>query len=105
MAEYEVLELSFINGRLCQPGEVVQLEIDSPGSNLRLVKRAKGSATTVPAPTGAAFVAYHIGAGKFGVKDGEGERVGEFSGSKDEANAEAERLIAEQEQAAGHPDA
>ena len=34
---YKVLERSFINGRLCQPGDTVVLEIDSPGSNLELV--------------------------------------------------------------------
>ena len=41
MANYEVLELSFINGQLCRPGEVVELEIDSPGSNLKLVGESK----------------------------------------------------------------
>lgn len=33
---YEVLERSFINGRLYEVGEVVTLEIDSPGGNLKL---------------------------------------------------------------------
>ena len=32
---YEVLERSFINGRLYEPKETVVLEIDSPGSNLK----------------------------------------------------------------------
>lgn len=35
---YKVLERSFINGRLCEPGDVVSLEIDSPGSHLEEVK-------------------------------------------------------------------
>ncbi|WP_313338500.1 hypothetical protein [Stutzerimonas nitrititolerans] len=35
---YEVLERAFINGRLCEPGDVVSLEIDSPGSHLKEVK-------------------------------------------------------------------
>ena len=32
---YEVLERSFINGKLHEPGSFVELEIDSPGSNLK----------------------------------------------------------------------
>lgn len=35
---YEVLERAFINGKLCEPGDVVVLEIDSPGSHLKEVK-------------------------------------------------------------------
>lgn len=35
---YKVLERSFINGRLCEPGDVVSLEIDSPGGHLEEVK-------------------------------------------------------------------
>ncbi|WP_223528397.1 hypothetical protein [Pseudomonas sp. A-RE-23] len=34
---YEVLERSFINGRLYEVGETVELEIDSPGGNLKPV--------------------------------------------------------------------
>lgn len=34
--EYEVLERAFINGRLCEPGDVVTLEIDNPGGHLKL---------------------------------------------------------------------
>lgn len=41
---YEVLERSYINGRLCEPGDVIELEIDSPGSNLKLVKAEKAKA-------------------------------------------------------------
>jgi hypothetical protein len=36
--QYKVLERAFINGRLCEPGDVVSLEIDSPGSHLEEVK-------------------------------------------------------------------
>ena len=41
---YEVLERSFINGRLYEPGEHVTLEIDSPGGNLKLVGAARAAA-------------------------------------------------------------
>ncbi|WP_277964592.1 hypothetical protein [Pseudomonas sp. RIT-To-2] len=37
MDDYKVLERSYINGTLREPGEVVTLEIDNPGSNLELV--------------------------------------------------------------------
>lgn len=32
---YRVLERAFINGRLYEPGEVVELEIDSSGAHLQ----------------------------------------------------------------------
>lgn len=35
---YEVLERAFINGKLCEPGDVVVLEIDRPCSHLKEVK-------------------------------------------------------------------
>lgn len=41
---YEVLERSFINGRLYEPGETLVLEIDSPGGNLKIA-----GAATAPA--------------------------------------------------------
>lgn len=41
---YKVLERSYINGRLYEPGETLELEIDSPGSNLELVKADKAKA-------------------------------------------------------------
>lgn len=44
--QYEVLERSFINGRLYEAGDSVELEIDSPGSNLKELKEA-------PKPKGA----------------------------------------------------
>ncbi|WP_434569163.1 hypothetical protein [Pseudomonas sp. Z3-8] len=95
---YEVLERSFINGRLYEPGDTVVLEIDSPGGNLKL---ATGKAVTPPAPApapppggdDAAFVAARGAAGKYVIKDAEGNRVGDFAGTKAEAEAEAQRLI------------
>lgn len=50
-----------------------------------------------------AFIAYHISAGRYGVKNAAGERVGEFIGTKEEAQAEAARLIKAQESPAGDP--
>lgn len=44
-----------------------------------------------------AFVAYHISGGRYGVKNAAGERIGEFIGNKEEAQAEADRLIKAQE--------
>ena len=38
---YEVLERSFINGQLYEPGETLTLEIDSPGGNLKLAEGAE----------------------------------------------------------------
>ncbi|MBT2339530.1 MULTISPECIES: hypothetical protein [Pseudomonas] len=89
---YEVLERSFINGRLYEPGETVVLEIDSPGGNL---KPATGKAVAAPVSSSndAAFIAVRGAAGKFVIKDAEGNRVGAFAGTKAEAEAEAERLI------------
>ncbi|MDH1339826.1 hypothetical protein [Ectopseudomonas oleovorans] len=50
-----------------------------------------------------AFIAYHISGGRYGVKNAAGERVGEFIGSKEEAQAEADRLIKAQEEPAEDP--
>ncbi|UHG99199.1 hypothetical protein [Pseudomonas sp. 7-41] len=95
---YEVLERSFINGRLYDPGETVVLEIDSPGSNLKIA----GAAKPAQAPTiqqdaddmGLGYVAARGAAGKFVVKDDKEQRVGDFTGNKAEAEAEAARLNA-----------
>ncbi|MBJ2290748.1 hypothetical protein JFT44_12460 [Pseudomonas sp. MF5691] len=95
---YEVLERSFINGRLYEPKEIVVLEIDNPGSNLKEV----GAAKAAQAPTiqqnaddlGLGYVAARGAAGKFVIKDDKDQRVGEFIGSKAEAEAEAARLNA-----------
>ncbi|OZY45868.1 hypothetical protein [Pseudomonas lundensis] len=92
---YEVLERSFINGRLYEPGETLVLEIDSPGGNLKLVggdKSAGGSPTGNPNTDGPEYSGKHNGGGRFIIVNKAGERVGEFTGSKDEAEAEAARL-------------
>lgn len=92
---YEVVERSFINGRLYEAGETVVLEIDSPGSNLKV----RGS-KVAPTPASdddqqdACFVAARGAAGKFVVKDAAGELIGSFIGNKAEAEAEAARLNA-----------
>ncbi|MBA6090031.1 hypothetical protein H4C81_14175 [Pseudomonas monteilii] len=87
---YRVLERSFINGALLDAGAEVSLMIDSPGSNLELLDPPddKGGIT-------AAFTAKHNGGGRWIVVDAAGEKVGDFIGaSKEEAQAEADRLIA-----------
>lgn len=40
MAQYKVLAESFINDRLCQPGEVIEYA-DKPGYNLELIEAEK----------------------------------------------------------------
>lgn len=90
---YEVLERSFINGRLYEAGEFVVLEIDSPGSNLKLITATEGLGKA-PASQGSGFAAARTGGGKFLVKDDQGRVVGDFTGSKAEAEAEAARLNA-----------
>ena len=101
MAEYQVLERSFINGRLCEPGAVIDLEIDSPGSNLKplsLPQATRHAAATGSQGGGAsqpAFTVKHNGGGRWVVIDATGEKVGDFVGaSKDDTQAEADRLIA-----------
>lgn len=42
---YEVLERSFINGQLYEPGETLTLEIDSPGGNLKLAEGTESPAS------------------------------------------------------------
>lgn len=92
---YEVLERSFINGRLYEPGDSVVLEIDSPGSNLKLVSgKGAAPAQTQGGQQDAGYVAARGAAGKFVVKDAEGVTVGTFTGNKAEAEAEAARLNA-----------
>ena len=89
---YEVLERSFINGRLYEPGERLTLEIDSPGGNLKLLAAA-ASTTNAQAPQ-SGFASARTGGGKFLVKDAVGNVIGSFIGSKAEADAEADRLNA-----------
>lgn len=92
---YEVLERSFINGRLYEPGETLVLEIDSPGGNLKIAGSAKAPAILQDADDlGLGYVAARGAAGKYVVKDDKDQRVGAFIGSKAEAEAEAARLNA-----------
>ena len=86
---YEVLERSFINGRLYEPGETVVLEIDSPGGNLKELGATKDAQTSTLQQ---GYVAARSAAGKFVVKDAAGMVVGKFIGTKEEAEAEAQRL-------------
>lgn len=90
---YEVLERSFINGRLYEPGETLVLEIDSPGSNLKQLGGA-GPATSKTSSDAPEFSAKHNGGGRYIIIGKSGDRVGEFTGTKDEAEAEAARLNA-----------
>lgn len=101
--EYRVTELSYINGRLYQKGEVVTLEIDSPGRNLELVSGV-AVAAAAPAAGAAQFAAKHNGVG-VGVGNYVVVRVADGSHAsqvfkkddgqaKERAEAEAERLNA-----------
>ncbi|WP_448675862.1 hypothetical protein MOQ67_05350 [Pseudomonas sp. LY-1] len=99
---YEVLERSFINGQLYEPGEVLVLEIDSPGGNLKQLGGAPSAGK--PGADAAEYTSKHNGGGRFIILDKSGDRVGEFTGSKDEAEAEAARLNAGGE-VAGKPGA
>ncbi|QXH68608.1 hypothetical protein [Pseudomonas asgharzadehiana] len=90
---YEVLERSFINGQLYEPGEVLVLEIDSPGGNLKQLGGSAASAGKQGADA-ADFTAKHNGGGRFIIINKGGDRVGEFTGNKDEAEVEAARLNA-----------
>jgi len=90
---YEVLERSFINGRLYEPGETVALEIDSPGGNLKPLGAPMATQANGPGGGGwLGYVAARGAAGKFVIKDGNEQRVGDFIGNKAEAEAEAARL-------------
>ncbi|MFL1551730.1 hypothetical protein ACI77I_22000 [Pseudomonas sp. D47] len=93
--QYEVLELSFINGQLYQPGEKLVLEIDSPGGNLKqLGSRASAAGNAGTDAAAAEYTAKHNGGGRFIILDKAGERFGEFTGNKDETETEAARLNA-----------
>ncbi|TXG95606.1 MAG: hypothetical protein E6R08_11300 [Nevskiaceae bacterium] len=92
---YRVTERSFINGALLEVGAVVSLMIDSPGSNLELLDPPAEPTNGGQGNTVAAFTAKHNGGGRWVVVDAGGEKVGDFIGaSKEEAQAEADRLIA-----------
>lgn len=95
--QYVVLERSFINGRIYEAGELVVLEINEPGSNLKLAsnKNVAAPATGEGDDTNPddVYVAARGAAGKFVVKNAGGV-AGTFVGNKAEALAEAARLNA-----------
>lgn len=92
--KYEVLERSFINGQLYEPGETLVLEIDSPGGNLKQLASRASAAVSASAGAAAEYTAKHNGGGRYIILDKDGERFGEFTGNKDEAEAEVARLNA-----------
>ncbi|GLO24248.1 hypothetical protein [Pseudomonas putida] len=92
---YRVTQRSFINGALLEVGATVSLMIDSPGSNLELLDPPADTTNGGQSNTSAAFAPKHNGGGRWVVVDAAGEKVGDFIGaSKEEAQAEADRLIA-----------
>ncbi|WOE77491.1 hypothetical protein RZO07_19480 [Pseudomonas protegens] len=66
---------------------------DAVGAGV-LTTGSLGAVTLPIAPPVAVFKAKHKGGGKWIVVDAEGNQVGEFAGNQEEANAEAERLVA-----------
>jgi hypothetical protein len=50
MAKYEVLELSFINNTLVQPGEIIEFD-GIAASNLKPVGKSRKAAAEVPDDT------------------------------------------------------
>ncbi|MEE1922677.1 hypothetical protein V0R50_10520 [Pseudomonas sp. 148P] len=76
-------------------GEVVVTisQEDAVGSGV-LTTGSLGAVTLPIAPPVEAFKAKHKGAGKWAVVDAEGTQVGELFESQEEADTEAERLIA-----------
>lgn len=104
MAKYRVLERSFINGHLREAGSTIELEIDSPGSNLQLVDAPKVVTVDAKSTAGGdapAFAPKHNGGGRYIVIDASGNKVGDFSGTKEEAQAEVQRLLAGGDPASG----
>lgn len=92
---YRVTQRSFINGALLEAGAIVSLMIDSPGSNLELLDPPADTSNGGQGNTTAAFTPKHHGGGRWIVVNAAGEKVGDFIGaSKEEAQAEADRLVA-----------
>lgn len=96
MKQYRVTQVPhFIGGRIVRPDRgndsIVTLPKGvEPGKHLELV----GEVPDAPAPHApeGELTSFHVAAGRYGIKDDTGERVGEFLGTKEEAQAEAERL-------------
>lgn len=83
-------ERGFYGGGIKDPGDTFVLTDKKHFSDEWMVKGKEAPAKTAPAFTG--YVAARSAAGKFVVKDAAGQMVGTFSGTKDEAEKEAERL-------------
>ena len=82
----------------CKPvGEVPKVEPPKqPVTPPSDTKPPEGTPPAQPTTTetGNGFTSYHAGAGRYAVKDANGERFGDFTGTKEEAESEAERLNA-----------
>ncbi|PAW51033.1 hypothetical protein CKQ80_09560 [Pseudomonas moraviensis] len=85
-------ERGFYGGSIKDPGDTFQLTDKKHFSNQWMVKGTEAPAKEVPKYTG--YVAARGAAGKFVVKDAAGQMVGSFTGTKAEAEAEADRLNA-----------
>ena len=101
MKQYRVTHIRhFIGGRMVFPdrgdASIVTLPKGvEPGKHLVELKgTAEPAATTPHNPATKGFVAKHAGGGHYRIEDAQGERVGDFSGTKEEAEAEAARMNA-----------
>lgn len=83
-------ERGFYGGGIKEPGDSFDLTDKKHFSELWMVKGATAPAKDAPKHTG--YTAARSAAGKFVVKDAAGQMVGTFTGTKDEAEKEAERL-------------
>lgn len=84
----------------CKPvGEVAEVEptkhAPSAGNTGEGDQTQTGSgAGSTPPPPAKGIEAYHVGGGRYGVRGVDEERIGDFTGTKEEAEAEAIRLNA-----------
>ena len=85
-------ERGFYGGSIKDPGDTFLLIDKKHFSEQWMVKGTEAPAKEVPKYTG--YVAARGAAGKFVVKDAAGQMVGSFTGTKAEAEAEADRLNA-----------
>lgn len=83
-------ERGFYGGGIKDPGDTFVLTDKKHFSDQWMVTGTEASAKDAPKFTG--YVAARSAGGKFVVKDAAGQMVGTFSGTKAEAEAEAERL-------------
>lgn len=83
-------ERGFYGGGIKDPGDTFMLTDKKHFSDQWMVKGKEAPAKEAPTFTG--YVAARSAAGKFVVKDAAGQMVGTFSGTKAEAEEEAERL-------------